>query len=148
LSEQREDDAASPRRTVQKTSGPTWHLCVIIYGSPDLFEAIGKFADTCEIYLQDPEHCDRNVEYRNPHRLSRRGEKALYTQSLPKVQTVPNLQRSIVSPFDLLGVAEECETLQESVPHPAVRTSLFKSATRPVELGSHIDYPADTRNRP
>jgi hypothetical protein len=47
LSEQREDDAASPRRTVQKRPGPTWHLCVIIYGSPDLFEAIGKFADTC-----------------------------------------------------------------------------------------------------
>lgn len=42
---------------------------VIIYGPLDACEDVGRFCQVCEIYLQDPTGCDRNVPYRNPHRM-------------------------------------------------------------------------------
>ncbi|ORY13014.1 SNF2 family N-terminal domain-domain-containing protein [Clohesyomyces aquaticus] len=45
-------------------------VSVIIYGPPNMFDDIGNFFQDCELYLQDPIGCDRNVQYLNPHRLS------------------------------------------------------------------------------
>ena len=45
-------------------------LCGIVYGPRRLFDSIGEFLESCNVFLQDPQGCDRNVPYRNPHRLS------------------------------------------------------------------------------
>ena len=45
-------------------------LSIIIYGPDELFEGIGNFFQHHGLFLQDPLGCDRNVVYRNPHRLS------------------------------------------------------------------------------
>lgn len=45
-------------------------LSVIVYGHIDIYNDIGAFFQSCDMYLQDPVGCDRNVPYRNPHRLS------------------------------------------------------------------------------
>lgn len=43
---------------------------IIIYGPMALADDIGRFFQECELYLQDPVGCDRNVPYYNPHRLT------------------------------------------------------------------------------
>ena len=58
------------RRSQSKKTVDIVCLSVIIYGSLELFDDIGDFFQEKNIYLQDPKFCDRNVEYRNPHRLS------------------------------------------------------------------------------
>lgn len=45
-------------------------LSINLYGPKELFEEIGSFFQDYDIYLQDPLHCDLNVKYCNPHRLS------------------------------------------------------------------------------
>ncbi|OCL09248.1 hypothetical protein AOQ84DRAFT_376003 [Glonium stellatum] len=60
----------SRRSQRQKAMGDSACLSVIIYGTPELFDDVGNFLQEKNMYLQDPRSCDRNVEYRNPHRLS------------------------------------------------------------------------------
>src|SRR5579859_8081760 len=57
-------------------------LQVIIYGARHLFESIGTFAVQCRYYLQQPRNCDRNVEYLNPHCLSREEDYRIFTHDL------------------------------------------------------------------
>jgi SWI/SNF-related matrix-associated actin-dependent regulator of chromatin subfamily A3 len=46
-------------------------LSAIIYGPYFLYNKVGDFFEDYDIYLQDPPGgCDRNVRYRNPHKLS------------------------------------------------------------------------------
>jgi hypothetical protein len=40
---------------------------VNVYGPADLSNDIGDFFQSCDLYLQDPVECDRNVPYINPH---------------------------------------------------------------------------------
>jgi hypothetical protein len=44
-------------------------LSVILYGPMEYFDAVGDFLCKCNLYLQDPGGCDRNVRYRNPQSL-------------------------------------------------------------------------------
>lgn len=44
-------------------------LCTNIYGPRDLADLVGEFASRCKLTLQDPQYCDRNVKYVNPHRM-------------------------------------------------------------------------------
>ncbi|KAK1751104.1 SNF2 family N-terminal domain-containing protein [Echria macrotheca] len=45
-------------------------LSLILYGPLELSETVGDFFQEMDLYLQDPEGCDWNVKYSNPHRLS------------------------------------------------------------------------------
>jgi SWI/SNF-related matrix-associated actin-dependent regulator of chromatin subfamily A3 len=47
-------------------------LSIIVYGPMEIYDDIGDFFQDCDLYLQDPIECDRDVPYRNPHRLSGR----------------------------------------------------------------------------
>ena len=64
-------DGAGSKR---KEKGTNLKLCAsvfgILYGPLGSFDAIGEFLEDNNIFLQDPQGCDRNVRYRNPHRLS------------------------------------------------------------------------------
>jgi hypothetical protein len=57
-------------------------LNVNIYGTPSSFEALGAFLTDVDLFLQTPENCDKNVEYRNPHLLTRAGSAPVMTLSL------------------------------------------------------------------
>jgi len=61
--------SASRKRGLDSLSRTTCSLSIIIYGSGELFEDIGRFFQDSGLFLQDPRGCDRNVRYRNPHRL-------------------------------------------------------------------------------
>ena len=55
-------------------------LCVNIYGPRDLADLVGDFASQRKLFLQDPQHCNRNVEYINPHRMP--FDEVVFTSSL------------------------------------------------------------------
>ena len=103
----------------------TWTQClnVNIYGSPGLFDHVGTFASKCQLYLQDPRHCDRNVEYRNPHRMP--FEEAVYTYSLHLQVSKPEPSTiEIREPMDMfrdIGLEEE---LAETESPPILTSSL------------------------
>ena len=52
-----------------KRSSPC-SLSIIIYGPMELLDDVGEFFQKYEMFIQDPEGCDRTVRYCNPHRLS------------------------------------------------------------------------------
>ncbi|KAI9791133.1 MAG: hypothetical protein M1816_004364 [Peltula sp. TS41687] len=62
--------AVGQSRRVKRGTSSRNYLSIIIYGASHLFEDIGAFLQTCGMFLQDPVGCNRNVVYRNPHRLS------------------------------------------------------------------------------
>lgn len=42
---------------------------IVLYGLRSISEDVGRFCQACDVYLQDPRGCDRNVPYCNPHYL-------------------------------------------------------------------------------
>ena len=99
-------------------------LWINIYGPPELFETIGKFASQCKMFLQDPKYCDKNVEYCNPHRMP--FDEVCYTQSLPKLDPgLPPSEIVIRQPRDLFCDFELDENLAEtSPPADVLKTTL------------------------
>ena len=45
-------------------------VSIILYGPKGLVDNVGEFFQDLDMYLQDPNGCDWNVTYCNPHRLS------------------------------------------------------------------------------
>lgn len=86
-------------------------LSVIIYGPGTTFDIVGDYLQACGLYLQDPEHCDYNTPYKNPHCLASPGEYNLKTSSL---QVPPSTVESAHDPsciFDgLSGMTQLDET--------------------------------------
>jgi hypothetical protein len=122
-------NGAAIQGTFSTGTPPHWRLLVNIYGPAELSDDIGHFAQESRIFLQDPEYCDRNVEYLNPHRLPREDGLVLYTQSLPVVEFTVKIEEPIENPFDILATAEDNEALLEALPHSGLRTSLYKYGT-------------------
>ena len=106
-------------------SEETWTqcLCVNIYGPPNIFDHVGTFASKCQLYLQDPRHCDRNVEYQNPHRMP--FDEAVYTNNLQLQVPRPDSSTiEIREPMDMfrdIGLEEE---LAETESPPILVSSL------------------------
>ncbi|KAH7163472.1 SNF2 family N-terminal domain-containing protein [Dactylonectria estremocensis] len=100
-------------------------ISIIIYGPFRLFDEIGVFFQTNEMYLQDPKECDRNVRYYNPHRLSSiASDHSLWTFDL---QTHPMqlIEMTVIDPRpDLLDVINSNDLLPETSQPSSIRTSL------------------------
>lgn len=99
-------------------------LSVVIYGPVEYFDDIGDFLLKCELYLQDPVGCDRNVRYCNPQSLwSIDDEEVRMTQDIkpPPVQDFEYFQ----NPADLLEDLEYEDALPESCQPSALKTQLY-----------------------
>jgi hypothetical protein len=101
---------------------PSAYLSTIIYGPLDLFEDVGKFVEECDIYLQDPQGCDRSVKYRNPHHLSGLDPDVPMTTDLAHL-TVSHEKAPY--PIDLLAGLESDEFLPDTEAPSALRTALY-----------------------
>ncbi len=66
----------------QKVVHTQCELSVIVYGPVGSSGKVGNYLQACGFYLQDPEHCDFNVPYANPHCLSSLEDGILMTSSL------------------------------------------------------------------
>ena len=99
-------------------------LSVIIYGSMELFEPVGKLFELNNLFLQDPKGCNREVEYRNPH--------LLFALDLDRqITSIEAEMSSLVlectsTPFDILRGFENGETLPEAVTPSGLRIELYR----------------------
>ncbi|KAL5089357.1 hypothetical protein Trisim1_005644 [Trichoderma cf. simile WF8] len=100
-------------------------ISIIIYGPLEMLTDIGNFFQTCEIYLQDPSDCDRNVRYCNPHRLSSTNMNSCPWTSELKTHLKNLVEMEPISPLpELLDVLESSEKLPEAMQPDAIRTPL------------------------
>lgn len=103
-------------------------LMVNIFGDPSFFDLVGAFATRCNIYLQHPERCDRNVPYRNPHCLSLEDGRELMTYDLRDPLRVASTAAINVTEYaiDVLLDARQQERLPEAATPSALRTPLYR----------------------
>lgn len=107
---------------------PVLEVNVVLYGPPDAFEPIGIFATRCNIYLQHPRHCNRNVPYHNPHCLSLQDRESLFTHDLETQLKLagPAPIETTANPIDIFLDARQQEHLLEAIPPSDLHTSLYK----------------------
>ncbi|MCJ1426373.1 hypothetical protein MMC29_004276 [Sticta canariensis] len=115
----------SHQKGIAKYQPGAMHLCANIYGPLTMFDSVGNFASKCGLFLQDPQHCDRDVKYQNPHRMVFEGDVPVYTQSMCAPQHRLSEIKEINKPLDLFRDLEIEENLTKSEPCSAVRTKLY-----------------------
>ena len=102
-------------------------LYVILYGRPSQFEDVGKFAARCNLFLQHPVHCDRNVLYKNPHCLTPRYDETTFTYDLGKAAFSSDYSSDTLSnPIDLFTTSEDRARLEEADSPNDLHTTLYK----------------------
>ena len=100
-------------------------LSVILYGSMQLFDAIGEFLERCSEFLQSPLHCDRNLPYRNPQSLSGKDPNPPMTFQL-EADLCPSQIETMEQGPDPSSALETEDSLQETQAPSSVKTSLYK----------------------
>lgn len=113
----------SRTRTVSQTKCVT--LSVVLYGTMDVFEAVGEFLLQCSGFLQYPLRCDRNVPYCNPQSLSGTDEDPPMTfqflSELPYTRVETTTQGA-----DPSAPLETEDSLLESETPAAIQTPLYE----------------------
>ncbi|KAL9593232.1 MAG: hypothetical protein Q9179_006010 [Wetmoreana sp. 5 TL-2023] len=119
--------SSRPQKLRRKADAPPIELSVIVYGPSSLFEPVGIFATKCNIYLQHPRYCNRNVPYHNPHCLSREDGSIFYTHDLQDQlnKANPTAFEAPSNPIDVLLDSAQQEQLSEAFAPDAVRTTLY-----------------------
>ena len=102
-------------------------LYVVIYGPCEQSEAVSNFVSACELYLQDPLHCDRNVVYQNPHLLSRADQEPLMTFALYP-SGIPLYVEEFTASQDPLSLLRSERTLPETIAPAPIATPLYRYA--------------------
>lgn len=122
-----ENSIMSARKSKRPKRGPSLELFAVLYGSYSYFESVGRFTAECNLYLQHPRHCNRNVPYRNPHCLSSQDNKIIYTHDL--VNDFSSKYESEVeefaNPIDLLASAHEQKALAYTESPQVLHTMLY-----------------------
>ena len=87
-------------------------LSVIIYGRGQDSNEVGDYLQACRLYLQDPEHWDRDVLYVNPHCLSSLEGSILLSSMRMPTSTEENIYdlRDIFNSLSRVTDLEETET--------------------------------------
>ncbi|KAF1849354.1 uncharacterized protein K460DRAFT_305410 [Cucurbitaria berberidis CBS 394.84] len=98
-------------------------VSINVYGSKSFAGDVGNFCQTCNLYLQDPLECDRNVPYCNPHRFALSEDEPRLTFDLNETslgKTVTQLHYS-----NLLDSLVSSGALHELETPPHLRTALL-----------------------
>jgi hypothetical protein len=103
-------------------------VSIILYGPQGLIENVGEFFQDVDMYLQDPQGCDWDVTYCNPHRLSSLNMNDFpmtFELSRPGTELDQSLFQTIPSESDVLDVLDAHQDLPEA-PQPEPIRSLLK----------------------
>lgn len=122
-------ECRNPNKQVRQSKLTTsMGLYVILYGPPSLAERVGVFASRCNLYLQHPWCCDRNVPYQNPQCLPPPNPETVYTFDLGSKLDLEIVSDSemFLNPIDLFADSTEQETLMDAASPQALRTDLYK----------------------
>ena len=110
------------------TTSPVTRLHVVLYGPEKVSADVGDFLQECGWYLQQPEGCDRNVRYVNPHCLSADDEAKVMTFELDTIMAKTE-NESLNQDVDVLAYLNSEEVFEEADQPLCVRT-LLKSHQR------------------
>ena len=127
LPPQRGDHSRPKPRSKQRKQSAIEHatLSVILYGSMEIFEAVGNFLSGRSEFLQLPLHCDRDVPYRNPQSLTGRDENPITTFQLPGIRSAFATE-TIAQTTDPSAALENESTFPETEAPAAVKTMLYR----------------------
>lgn len=100
-------------------------LSIILYGPAGMAEAVGSWLNKCQIYLQMPENCDRNVPYSNPHCLSFNDEDTAMTFELASRRLCAD-SAELHDSMNILTELENQEPLAEAPQPFLIATALHK----------------------
>ncbi|MCJ1385512.1 alpha-1,6-mannosyltransferase [Xylographa soralifera] len=114
-------------------------LHVILYGPSMCFAEVGQFTTTCNLFLQHPWHCNRNVPYRNPQCLTPESSESIYTGSIERLFDNEPIAASGVfqNPIDLFADTAEQEALECAISPKALRTKLYKHQKQALSFMLH-----------
>ncbi|KAI3324876.1 SNF2 family N-terminal domain-containing protein [Xylariaceae sp. AK1471] len=120
-------DRNKPKRIRNTSRIVPCSLDIILYGPLSLSEELGNFFQSYDIYLQDPRHCDWDVRYCNPHRLSSADAMSLPMTS--EINGMVNTMETATLEFmpersDLLAILDTNEELPEARQPDAIKTLL------------------------
>lgn len=104
-------------------------VSIILYGPRDLTENVGEFFQDLDMYLQDPDGCDWDVAYCNPHRLSSLNiDDCPMTSELgrPGTEIHETLFQSIPGESDVFDVLDVHQHLPEASQPALILSSLKK----------------------
>ena len=105
---------------------PRLELCVVLYGPAGLCEKVGRFAARCQLYLQHPKHCDKDVLYRNPQCLSPTDDRKVYTSNLEAIFDSGSSFAICSNPIDLFADSTTQDELAEAETPRVLLTTLYK----------------------
>ena len=125
---QPQDENLRPRKKARhRKPSSCLELYINIYGPPAAFENVGLFTAKCNIFLQHPRCCDRNVPYANPQCLTPRESEPVYTYDLAEGLLSRNSQtETIANPIDLFTDNIEQEQLKETDSPIDLRNNLYQ----------------------
>ena len=96
-------------------------LSVIVYGPGKDSDRVGDYLQACEFYLQDPEDCDCDGLYANPHCLSSWEGGSLMTSTMQKSASA---EENIHDPCDIFASLSGVTDLEESEAPTIIKTPL------------------------
>ena len=114
-------------RKVSKRESSIWLLHVVLYGPPKVYELVGLFTATCNLFLQHPTYCDRNVPYRNPQCLTPGDSETILTYDLSQAHISSlNHTGGLANPIDLFTDGDDQAGLEEADDPGQLTTKLYK----------------------
>ena len=115
------------RKAKQGKSKLCLGLYIVLYGHPSTFDNVGMFTARCNLYLQHPKYCDRNVPYKNPQCLSPTENNAVYTYDLTEGLAISdNHMDQLANPIDLFTDTADQEGLEEADSPIDLHTKLYR----------------------
>lgn len=98
-------------------------ISVNLYGPHTLGRSVGAFLQVCGLYLQNPDHCGKDVPYINPHCLTSAGGGTIMTSVFQESakDEIDQKRGSDLDIFMQLGNDEE----YEEAPQPKMITTML-----------------------
>jgi hypothetical protein len=120
------NDSASNNANQDQLQPPRPSLFITMYGPMELYDEIGEFFQSNDIFLQDPANCSRIVRYCNPHRLSSADPNNYqWTSELSPGHLMLEMKDISAGP-DIIDLLDSEVDLAETPQPPAIETLLKK----------------------
>ncbi|KAK4444372.1 SNF2 family N-terminal domain-containing protein [Podospora aff. communis PSN243] len=99
-------------------------LSITMYGLMHLCEEIGEFFESNEMFIQDPDNCNRRARYCNPHRLSSADPNNFQWTSDLDPADITFEVKDVTAGSDILDLLDSQADLAETPQPPAIETIL------------------------
>lgn len=100
-------------------------VSVIVYGPTDEAIEVGEWLDACNLFLQEPERCARNVPYRNPQSLSFNDPEIMMTSELENKRNLADISEDC-QPLDFMTELDNDDLLEEAEQPDIIATPLHR----------------------